>query len=324
MLHLHDFEAAHRRIQSHIRRTPILSASLMQQRPRELGNLFLKLECLQVTGAFKARGALSKLFSFNPSEMRRGIVTASGGNHGLAVAYAGWVAKVPTQIYLPKNASPIKGEKLEKWGARVIWEGETWDDANRAALKHADAEELAYIHAFGDPAVIAGQGTIGLEILEQLPQVDVVVVAIGGGGLISGVATVLKLLKPSIRVIGVEPIGAPTLLRSLEAGHVVQLPEVQTAAGTLAPRKTTQLNFEMVYRNVDQIVLVSDEDMRRAAQWLWFELGVGAELSGAAAMAALLTGKARVSADETVCALVCGAGTDGISLMEAQQVVLVS
>lgn len=319
MLQLHDFEAAQQRIQPYIRKTPILPVSSVQQRPTELGNLFLKLECLQVTGAFKARGALSKLFSFNPRAMQRGIVTASGGNHGLAVAYAGWVAKVPTQIYLPKSAPPAKGEKLEKWGARVFWEGETWDDANRAALNHADSEELAYIHAFGDPQVIAGQGTIGLEILEQIPDVDVLFVAIGGGGLISGVATVAKILNPSIRIIGVEPTGAPTLLRSLESGQVVQLPEIQTVANTLAPRQTTQLNFEMVYRAVNQIVLVSDEDMRQAAQWLWFEMGVGAELSGAAAMAALLTKKAAVSPDETVCVLVCGAGIDGISLVEAQQ-----
>jgi threonine dehydratase len=322
MLQLHDFEAAHQRIQPYIRRTPILPVSRVQQRPTELGQLFLKLECLQVTGAFKARGALSKLLSFQAKEMQRGIVTASGGNHGVAVAYAGWVAQVPTWIYLPTSAPPAKGEKLKKWGAQVIWEGETWDDANRAALHQAEMENLAYIHAFGDPAVIAGQGTISLEILEQLPQVETLIVAIGGGGLISGVATAAKLLKPSLRIIGVEPVGAPTLLRSLEAGSVIQLPSVQTLANTLAPRQTTQLNFEMVYRGVDQIVLVSDEDMRQAAQWLWFEMGVGAELSGAAAIAALLTQKIQVSPSETVCALVCGAGLDGISEVEVQHLAL--
>jgi threonine dehydratase len=315
MLYLHDFEAAHQRILPYIRRTPVIQANMLQKMPHSLGNLSLKLECLQVTGAFKARGALSKLFSFDPDHLKRGIVTATGGNHGLAVAYAGWVAKTPTCIFIPQGVPVAKAEKLKQWGAKVIWEGQVWDEANQAALRMAEQEGMAYIHAFADPEVIAGQGTIALELMEQLPEVETMLVAIGGGGLISGVSTAIKALNPSVRVIGVEPTGAPTLLESLKAGRVVTLPDIQTVASTLAPRQTTPLNFEMVYRNVSDVVLVSDEEMRKAAEWLWFEMGIAAEMSGSAAMAALLFGKYRPHPEERVCVLVCGSGTDGILML---------
>src|SRR6266568_7335298 len=275
-------------------------------------NLYLKLECLQITGSFKARGAVNKLLSLTSEQLAHGLVTASGGNHGLGVAYAGWLAKVPATIYLPRSTPLVKAQMLESWGARVIFAGAVWDEANHAALQAAEQEGLNYFHPFADPLVIAGQGTIGLEILEAAPGIDTLLVAIGGGGLISGVSTAARSLKPGIKVIGIEPVGAPTLYESLRAGKVVELPQITTTAGTLAPRRSAPINLEIIRQNVDEIVLVTDEEMREAARWLWFEMGVAAELSGAAAVAALLAGKVSPKQSEKVCALVCGAGTDGI------------
>jgi threonine dehydratase len=307
MIGLHDIEQARRRIAGHVRRTPLIAA--------EGAALNLKLESLQVTGSFKARGATNKALTLAPEEARRGLVTASGGNHGLGVAYAGRLIGVPVTIYLPASAPAAKAEKLERWGARVLREGTVWDEADAEARQAAARDGMTYVHAFADPAVVAGQGTIGLEIFEDAPETDVLLVAIGGGGLISGVALAAKALRPGARVIGVEPEGAPTLSASLRAGAVVELERITTVASSLAPRRSAQLNFEIIRATVDEIVLVSDEEMREAARWLWFEMGIAAELSGAAAVAAVLTGKAGTGAHRA-CAVVCGAGTDGISERE--------
>ncbi len=313
-LTLSDVQAAQARIQNHVRRTPLVRALGLKQRPDGLENLWLKLESLQITGSFKARGALNKLYTLSEEALKRGIVTASGGNHGLAVAYAGWLAQTPATIYLPHNTPMAKASKLEDWGAKVIFAGAVWDDANQVALAAAQESGLTYIHPFADPRVIAGQGTIALEILADAPGIDALLVSIGGGGLISGISLAAKALKPSIKVIGVEPIGAPTLYESLKAGHLIELPEITTAAGTLAPRRSAEINLEIIRRNVDEIRLVSDEAMKQAARWLWFEFGIAAELSGAAAVAALFSPDLRFDPAAHVCALVCGAGTDGLDL----------
>jgi threonine dehydratase len=306
-----EIEQARLRLARHIRRTPLVEASPLL-RSVSVDRLTLKLESLQVTGSFKARGATHKVLTLAPEEVGRGLVTASGGNHGLGVAYAGHLARAPVTIYLPANVPPAKAEKLERWGARVVWEGQVWDDADAAARAEAARSGATYIHAFADPAVIAGQGTLGLEIVEEDPDADLLLVAIGGGGLISGVATAVKALRPSMRIVGVEPVGAPTLHASLRAGRVIELEQITTAANTLAPRSSAEVNFEIIRRTVDEIVLVEDEEMRAAARWLWFEMGVAAELSGAAAVAALLAGRV-TAAGRRACALVCGAGTDGLA-----------
>ena len=294
-----------------VRRTPLLAAVPVREQPEFARGLLLKLESLQVTGSFKARGAINAVFALPPAALARGIVTASGGNHGLAVAYAGWAAGVPATIFLPRSVAPDKLAKFASWGARVEVSGEVWDDSNRAALRHAEAEGPAYIHPFADPEVIAGQGTIALEVLEEAPDLDALIVAIGGGGLISGVAIAARALRPDIRIIGVEPIGAPTLHDSLAAGRVVELVRLDTAAVTLAPRRSAEVNFAIIRQTVERVVLVEDRDMREAARWLWRELGVATELSGAAAVAALLGGCYRPAQGERVCAIVCGSGTDG-------------
>jgi threonine dehydratase len=313
MLELEHIQQAHERIKDAVRRTPCLRTRFFHSPAVADALLSLKLECLQVSGSFKARGASNKVLTLTEEARRRGLVTASGGNHGLGVAYAGRRAGAPVRVYLPASTPESKAEKLERWGARVIFEGDVWDDANAAAQEAAERERLTYVHPFADPAVMAGQGTVGLEILKQFADVDTVLVAIGGGGLISGVATALKAGKPGVKVIGVEPVGAPTLKRSVEAGGLVELDAITTDANTLAPRQSAQINLDIVRRLVDDIVLVEDEDMRDAARWLWFEMGLGVELSAGATVAALRTGAYRSQAGENICAVVCGAGTDGIT-----------
>lgn len=312
-VNLETVRAAARRIEGYIRRTPMLGASPVKTPLPFDGRLSLKLECLQIVGSFKARGASSKLTSLDRVSVARGLVTASGGNHGLGVAYAGWRAGTPTRVYLPVGTPAVKAEAIAGWGADVVTHGEVWDEANREALAVASTEGMTYVHAFADPVVIAGQGTVGLEILEQAMDADVLLVAIGGGGLISGIAVAVKALRPELSIVGVEASGAPTLHASLAAGRPVELEKIETRAGTLAPRRSEPLNFAIISELVDEIVLVDDEDMRRAARWLWSEFSVATELAGAATIAALQTAAYRPSAGAHVVALVCGAGRDGFA-----------
>ena len=308
---INEIHAAAERIRGFVRRTPLLAAAPAREYCELARGLLLKLELLQITGSFKARGAINAVLALPLEGLRRGIVTASGGNHGLGVAYAGRAAGVPATIFLPRSVAADKVAKLDAWGARVVISGKAWDDSNRVALQCAEAENLAYIHPFAHPDVIAGQGTIALEILADAPDIDTLIVAVGGGGLISGVALAAKALKPNIKIIGVEPVGAPTLHESIAAGRLVELASLDTAAVTLAPRRSEDLNLAIIREAVERIVLVGDEEMRAAARWLWREAGIATELSGAASVAALLTSRYRRAAGERVCAIVCGAGSDG-------------
>lgn len=310
MIELHDVRQAARRVEGRVRRTPLIAAAPLRTPVAADSRIVLKLESLQVTGSFKARGAISKLASLSDDEVRRGIVTASGGNHGAAVAYAGWSAGTPATVFVPENVAPLKARKIESWGARLEVHGRIWDESNAAALALAEERGLTYFHPFADPMVVAGQGTTALEILEDEPEVETILVAIGGGGLISGIAVAAKAVKPEVRIIGIEPIGCPTLHDSVKAGRVVELAEVTTRVPTMAARKTEPANLELVRRNVQEIVLVSDEEMREAARLLWYELGLAVDLSGAAALAALTTRRYRPRPGEVVCALICGAGAD--------------
>jgi threonine dehydratase len=309
---LDDVRAAATRIAPHVRRTPLLAATSLRQPLTHDGGLLLKLECLQVTGSFKARGAVNAVASLG-DDARRGVVTASGGNHGLAVAYAAWLVGAPATVVVPSTTSAAKREKLARWDAEVVVQGDVWDDAHAAGLARAARDGRAYVHPFADPAVVAGQGTIALEVLADAPEVDTLLVAVGGGGLIGGVALAARGLSSRVKVVGVEPTGAPTLFESLRQGELVTLPRITTAAGSLAPRRSAALNLELARRHVERVVLVDDEDLRAAARWLWFELGVAAELGGAAAVAALLSGAYAPAAGERVVAIVCGAGTDGLA-----------
>lgn len=309
---LGDVEAACRRLRPWVRETPLLDAPPLRRNGDRLRRLSLKLECLQVTGSFKARGATNRMLTLPRADVEKGLVTASAGNHGLGVAYAGHVAGVPTSVYLPRSASADKVARMRQWGASPVVAGATFDDADRAARAAAEREGRTYLHPFADRQVIAGQGTVALELLAQAPDVDVVVVAVGGGGLIAGVGTVLRALRPQVRLIGVEPTGAPKLHESLRARRLVRLTRVDTRAGTLAPRQCGAINWALAQRCVERVVLVTDGEMQAAAEWLWQECGVAAELGGSAAAAALLAGRVAVPAGARVCAIVCGSGTDGL------------
>jgi len=312
MITLEDIRQAQGRIAPHIRETPLIRADALSA-PISEAELWLKLECLQATGSFKARGATNKLLATLPDEMARGVTTASGGNHGLAVARAARLAGVPATIFVPTNVAPAKIEKLRKWGAAVEVVGSVWNETNVSALAFAQDSGCAYFHPFADPLVVAGQGTLALEILERQPDLDAVLIAIGGGGLITGMAVALKALKPSIRIVGIEPVGAPTLHASLKAGHVVRLDKVTTGVATMACAETDADVFATSRNLIDEIVLIEDEDMLEAARWLWFEMGLAADLSGAAAVAALRKGMLTFRTGQKVCALVCGAGPEGLA-----------
>jgi len=310
MITLADVEAAAARIAPHIRRPPTIEATALS-RPITPARLMLKLENMQASGSFKARGATNKLLSMPPGATDRGIVTASGGNHGLAVARAAKLAGVHATIYVPETITPAKVDKLRAWGATVEIIGQIWNDTNVHALRMAETTGAAYFHPFADAAVAAGQGTAALELLADVPDVDTVLVAIGGGGLISGMGVAIRALKPSVRIIGIEPEGSPTLKASLDAGRVVRLDKVTSRVATMSCAETDPLVFETVRSVVDDVILLSDDEMLEASRWLWFELGIAADLSGSAAAAALMFGRVKADAGTTVAALVCGAGADG-------------
>ncbi|MZR29313.1 threonine/serine dehydratase [Sneathiella litorea] len=300
-----EIKTAQKRLAPKIRRTP--------QMEFELDNgvkVSAKLENLQISGSFKLRGALNTVLDLSQEELGCGLVTASGGNHGMGVATAGAMTGTDTTIFLPESTPQSKVDKLRKIATEVVVKGAVWDDANAFALAAAQ-EGKRYVHPFADTSVIAGQGTIGLEILEDAPDLDVLLVAIGGGGLISGVATAVKALKPDIKVIGVEAEGAPTLRKSIDAGALITLDRIETLAVSLAPRRSEEANFQIISNLVDDILLVSDAEMKSAAQWLWQNVGLGVELSAAAAIAALKSGRFNPPPAAKIGVIICGAGPDG-------------
>jgi threonine dehydratase len=311
LIGIEDVRTAAANLKGKVRRTPMVIADQLLDPPAD-ASLWLKLECLQVTGSFKARGATNRLLQTPPETLKNGIVTASGGNHGLAVARAGMIAGVRTTVFLPETSSPAKRAKIAAWGADARVVGAQWDQSNLAA--HAFAKETGgtYFHPFADKDVVAGQGTVALEVLEEHPDTNVFLIAIGGGGLIAGMSTVIRALKPDARIVGIEPTGSPTLQASLAAGEAVTLPKVTTTIPTMGCGRTSDDIYEVVARNVEEIVLLEDEQMADAAKWLWFEFGLAVDSSGAAAAAALRTGKVKVNKGDKVCVLVCGSGTDGL------------
>ncbi len=311
MIDIADIEAARERLAGRVRQTPVTPLDQLKSPPPTDARVTLKLELLQVTGSFKARGAMNRLLATPKQETEKGIVTASGGNHGLAVARTAYAAGVPAVIFVPSGVSPAKVAKMKAWEADVRVVGDEWTVSNRAALDYGEESGAIYFHPFADPLVIAGQGTLGLEILDDLPDMDAIIVAIGGGGLIAGISTAIRARRPAVKIIGVEPTGSPTLKACLEAGRLVALPEVTSRVPTMSCRQTEAINFEIVRKNVDDIVLVSDEAMEEASRWLWFEMGVAADLSGAASLAALRQGLPALAGAKHVCALVCGAGAEG-------------
>ncbi len=289
---LESVRLAQARISREIIRTPLVlsgAASDYAGSP-----VFLKLESLQRTGAFKARGALSKVTSFTPEERQRGLICASTGNHGLGVAYAAVRYGARCVVVLPENANPHKVSLLKKLGAEIVVHGLSSDARQEKADQLTKEHGYMQVHPFSDPVLIAGQGTVGLEILEDLPEVDEVYVPIGGGGLISGIAVALKEQKPRIRVYGVEPEHANTLSEALRHNGPFPLARVETIADGLAAKITEDLNFSIVSKYVDNVLLVDDRKIIEAMLFLIEHAKVFVEPSAAASFAGILANTKRL------------------------------
>lgn len=316
-LPLGAIRAARQRIAIYLRHTPLAPMSMLH--PDLPPQIQLKLENLQVSGSFKSRGAFNTLLQLDQRQRERGIIAASAGNHGVGVAYAAWRLGVPAVVYLPLTANSDRVARIAAWGVEVIQAGITWDDAHATAQAHAAAEGKVYVHPFDAAATVEGQGTLGLELIDDVPELDCVLVAIGGGGLISGVAAAIKQSRPNVRVIGVEPTGAASMYSSVEAGRLVNLPEIHTIADTLATRSVGERTLALTQRYVDDIVLVEDAWMVAAMRWLWAEYNQLVEPAGAAALAALLSGAVAVDRCVRPVALICGGNAAAESVFATYQ-----
>ncbi len=280
-----DIRAARERLQGVIVPTPVIPSRFFT---RETGHeVYIKPENLQITGAFKIRGAYNKISLLSEQEKKKGLIASSAGNHAQGVAFAALQNKVNATIVMPKTTPLIKVEATRKHGARVILAGDFYDEAYARALEIQKEEDLVFIHPFNDPDIIAGQGTIGLEILEECPAVGTILVPVGGGGLISGVAIAAKSLNPDIRIIGVEPEGAPTLKRALEAGKVVDLDGVSTIADGVAVKRAGDLTFSLIREWVDEIVTIPDSELMESFLMLIERHKLVAENAAVLSLAAL-------------------------------------
>ena len=288
-------------IRPYIRRTPVID-------PDGEGRRIFKLELLQHSGSFKARGAFTNLLTRKVPAA--GVVAASGGNHGAAVAYAAQKLGKPARIYVPTVSSKAKIDRIRSYGAELVVTGERYADALAASEKWAAESGAMQVHAYDQEGALLGQGTVGMEFEAQAPGLDTLLVAVGGGGLIGGIAA---WYAGKLRIIGVEPVLAPTLSRALEAGRPVDSPAGGIAADSLAPKQVGQLMFPIAQKYVDQVVLVEDDAILASQKALWNDLRLTAEAGGAAAYAALLSGSYRPRMGERIGVLVCGGNTTAVN-----------
>jgi threonine dehydratase len=294
-------------IRTHVRRTPVIEIDAADL-GLEARLLACKLELTQHAGSFKSRGAFANLLA-RPVP-RAGVVAASGGNHGLAVAFAANRLGIPASIFVPSVAAVTKQERIRSLGAELVVTGELYADALAASRRRAQDSGALEIHAYDQVETLLGQGSVGLEMEEQCPELDTLLIAVGGGGLIGGVSA---WFDGRIRIVAVEPEAAPTLYRARQAGRPVDAPAGGIAADSLAPQRVGELMFPIAERFVSDIVLVDDEAIREAQRALWRVMRVAAEPGGAATMAALLSGAYRAQRDERVGLVVCGGNTDAVS-----------
>jgi threonine dehydratase len=288
-------QAAERTIRPYVRRTPVVALD---------DHVTLKLELMQHAGSFKARGAFTNLLMRRLPE--KGVIAASGGNHGAAVAYAAKTLDVPARIFVPRISSPAKIDRIRSYGAELVVGGDFYADALAASEKRARESGALPIHAFDQEETLMGTGTLGLELEEQAPQLDTVLIAVGGGGVLAGAAA---WYENRVRVIGVEPEGAPTLTRALEAGKPVDAPTGSIAADSLSPQRVGELVFPLVQSFVERVLLVSDDAITRSQQTLWERIRVVAEPGGAAAFAALVSGVYQPAPGERVGVVISGGNT---------------
>lgn len=297
-----DVRAAAELIGSRVRRTPVVMTG------GGVGSVVLKLELLQHSGSFKARGAFHSVLS--APETPAALVAASGGNHGLAVAYAGNALGIATRIFVPTTAPAMKVSAIAALGAQVDQVGATYAEALEASLEAAAGPEVLALHAYDSWGTVTGQGTLGLELAEQVPDVDTVLVAVGGGGLMAGVTTALAGALPGVKVVGVEPELCPALRDALAADGPVEVSVGGVAADALGASRLGEIAFSVARSHDVASVVVTDEEIVRARRALWRDLRLAPEPGGATAFAALLGGGYRPAPGEQVCVIVCGANAD--------------
>ncbi len=304
-------ESAERIIRPHIRRTPVMEVDGAEFGLESVTVVF-KLELFQHSGSFKPRGAFTNMLMRDVPEA--GVVAASGGNHGAAVAFAAMKLCSPAKIFVPSVASPAKIERIKEYGADLVIAGESYDDAALASEEWMAQSGALAIHAYDGVETLLGQGTVGLELEQQDPKLDSLLVAVGGGGLIAGVAA---WYANKVKVVGVEPEAAPTLTHALQAGRPVDAPAGGLAADSLAPKRVGEIMFPIAQKYVNDVVLVSDDEIVKARLTLWKAVRVAAEPGGAAALAALLSGRYRPEPGERVGILVCGGNTEAVDFGRA-------
>jgi threonine dehydratase len=302
-LSFEDFQQTRARIAPHIKRTPLLTS-------RQLNELTdcdvrLKAEMFQRVGSYKIRGPLNKFALMSDADKKRGVVCSSAGNHAQGVALAAQIHGIRAVVCMAANATPAKIAATKGYGAEVILHGSIWDEANEKAKELVRNEGLVYVHPFDDEQLIAGQGTLGLEIVEDWPEVDAVIVPIGGGGLISGVAMAVKGYRPEIRVIGVESSDGPAMKMSVEAGSV-QTIDCKTIIDGLRVRRVGEIYFSVVQRFVDEIVALPDREIFDAMIWVMERCKVVVEGAAAAPVAALLHGLVKLPSGSRVAAVLSG------------------
>ncbi len=305
---LDDVRQARERIRSGIQRTPCPASIPLSEATGS--QVFCKLDLLQRTGSFKERGARNALLLLDATQRARGVVAASAGNHALGLAYHGRLLDIPVTVVMPRFAPLVKVATCRRLGARVILEGETFDDARRLAVEIAAAEKLERIHGFDDPRVIAWQGSMSLEVLEDVPDADAIIVPTGGAGLLAGVGIAAKALKPAIRLIAVEPAAAPSFGASLTAGRPVQVPIRPTLADGLAVGRVGDLSFAIAAPVVDQVVTATEAALALAVLRLLELEKTVVEGAAAAALVPLLTGDCPDLAGRKVVLLLCGGNID--------------
>ena len=287
MIALKDIHEARSRIHPFIHHTrPARSTALSDMSGFDV---WLKPECMQRTGSFKIRGASNRILSLSPEEGKRGIVTGSSGNHGQSVAYAAKMRGYPATIVMPEGGSPAKADAIRGYGAQVVFCGTQSYERLSLAAKMAEEQGMTIVHPYDDPYVMAGQGTVGLEIIEDLNDVAAVLVPTGGCGLISGIATAIKETKPNVKIIGVEPVGSDSTGRSFSAGKRVQLDVINTMADGIRSAIPGELTFPVVQRYVDDMVLVSESSIAEAMKLILQRCKILAEPTGAVTTAAILT-----------------------------------
>ena len=306
MLTLDNVYKASRVLKGVIRQTDMIYAPNIKKG----ANIYLKTENLQVTGSFKIRGSYYKISQLSDKEKENGVIACSAGNHAQGVALAATKNGIKSIICLPDGAPISKVEATKRYGAEVCMVKGVYDDAYNKAIELKDKEGYTFIHPFNDPDVIAGQGTIGLEIIEQLPEVDIVVVPIGGGGLISGVAYTIKQINPNCKVYGVQSIGAPSMDTSIKKEKITTLSKVQTIADGIAVKTPGDYTYELVKKYVDGIITVTDDEIALAILTLLEQQKLISEGAGAVPVAAVLANKIPDTKGKNVCCLVSGGNID--------------